>query len=239
MPPFKEIYGDDHKVALSNYQTYFAVPRKILQRLLREIPGKLIWYPMWRIEYKSKRKKYDFLFEAFLARKIKKKDIYVICLRNPKDLEFSDTMPMKGLIIEPIVSPEDIIDELINFRSELSDMIDELYQDVSAVQKRLVIDSLLFLSQPSSLAEADAMTYLYNTLLYAVEILDRIGIKKNLKVNIIESNLVYYPIYISEDFSQVFEPALKDEESKSLTELFRDADVKKALSEKILSTTFR
>jgi len=169
------------------------------------------------------------MFDAFIAPSLNKSDIYVITLRNPKDYKFSSSLPIDGFVLSPQNTAKQVLEDLIKFRESLSDMLSQTYDEIMSSQGKLILGAVLFFASPSDLMEYDTNVGFYNALLMTLNILDKIGIRKGITADIINHELVYYPVFILKDFEQAYEPALKKEESKSFSALLKIREVRQLL----------
>ena len=197
--------------------------------------GTLIWFPMMMIKYKVGFRKYQYLFDTNLAPSLNKRDLYVILLRNPKDIKVieSSETPIPGFKFEPKVSSIDIINSLRTFRLELLNLLEESHENIALDQIKLAIGSLIWFMSPDDLRQYDANAQYYNMLIITINILNKIGFKKKKEVKILEEEVIYYPILIDEDTNDVYEPALKVERSESLTELLKLPEIQNIINSQI------
>lgn len=197
--------------------------------------GTLIWFPMMMIKYKVGFRKYQYLFDTNLAPSLNKRDLYVILLRNPKDIKVieSSETPIPGFKFEPKVSSTDIIDSLRTFRLELLNLLEESHENIALDQIKLAVGSLIWFMSPDDLRQYDANAQYYNMLIITINILDKIGFKKKKEIKILEEEVIYYPILIDEDTNDVYEPALKVERSESLTELLKLPEIQNIINSQI------
>lgn len=197
--------------------------------------GTLIWFPMMMIKYKVGFRKYQYLFDTNLAPSLNKRDLYVILLRNPKDIKVieSSETPIPGFKFEPKVSSIDIINSLRTFRLELLNLLEESHENIALDQIKLAVGSLLWFMSPDDLRQYDANAQYYNMLIMTINILNKIGFKKKKEVKILEEEVIYYPILIDEDTNDVYEPALKVERSESLTELLKLPEIQNIINSQI------
>jgi len=192
----------------------------------------LVWYPMKLLEYSVNRKKYRFLFDAYLAKKIGKDDVYVLLIRNPKNFQFSPKKPFEGLELNHIVTGEEILQSLLAFRRRIDKIEAELYGDLLSDQAKLAIGSGLLFVPPQKLREYDAKSLYYSSILMAKEILRKIGFKKGYETaTLLGEKNVYYPLLLSASLDEVIEIGLTNEPSRSLTELLKIEDVRKIFVE--------
>jgi len=197
--------------------------------------GTLIWFPMMMIKYKVGFRKYQYLFDTNLAPSLNKRDLYVILLRNPKDIKVieSSETPIPGFKFEPKASSTDIINSLRTFRLELLNLLEESHENIALDQIKLAVGSLIWFMSPDDLRQYDANAQYYNMLIITINILNKIGFKKKKEVKILEEEVIYYPILIDEDTNDVYEPALKVERSESLTELLKLPEIQNIINSQI------
>jgi len=199
----------------------------------------IIWYPLKLLEYNIKRKKYKYLFDAYLAKKTSKKDIYVLMIRNPHHMRFSEEKPFEAITINHLATGEEILTSLLGFRHEIDRMEENLYEDLISDQTKLAIGSSILFTSPQMLREYDIKSLYYSSLLIAKEILRKIGIKRgDERIKILKEENVYYPLLISNDLEEVIEIALTDQPSKSLTELLKIKEIR-SIFEEILINIYR
>ncbi len=198
--------------------------------------GYIFWLPMIRLKYKSGFRKHTYLFDSYIAPRLGKIDLYIILLRNPKDIEIkeSNEVPVGEIKLNPITDGEAILRELHQFRIELSDKLSETYDKLSISDAKMALASMLWFVSPSDISDYDVEAQYYNMLMVATNLLDKIGIKKKFKIEVLEEDVVYYPILISDDKETVYEPALKLEKSESLTSILTLPEIKDLIFKEIL-----
>lgn len=198
--------------------------------------GFLFWLPMVRVRYKSGFRKHNYLFDGFISPSLGKLDLYVILLRNPSHVKIvhAEDVPIGEINIQPLRNGEEIMEELKQFRIELTDKLSEAYDEISISDAKMAIASMLWFISPDSIAQYDTESQYYNMLMTATNLLEKIGVKKKSNIKILEEEVVYYPILISKDRETVYEPALKNEKSESLTSILKIPEIKELIFTQIL-----
>jgi len=213
---------------------YAAIRENFDEALLSD--GYLFWLPMVYLKYKSGLRKHTYLFDSFIAPSLGKLDLYVILLRNPKQVRIvsDNDVPVGEITLQPLKKGEEIINDLREFRQELTDKLSESYEKLSISDTKMAFASMLWFVSPSDIADYDTEARYYNMLMVATNLLDKIGIKKKSNINILEENVVYYPILIGCDKKTIYEPALKLEKSESLSAIISLPEIKELIFTKIL-----
>ena len=203
--------------------TYYAIPKEMSEILLAR--GILIWQPYVRIIYRAGKKKNDIIVDSLIPKMCNDPIVTVLLSRKTKLVKLSKGTSLSGgMFLKPAMDGYDVMNFFRKAYSKVEEMLEKTSQDFDE-QVQLDIDwqryrAIFILTRRLMERHRPLFRYFvgkteahpYAVALFLKSLIENgLYIKKDINVEILSCEGVYYPLVITNDL-KVFEIAwrLKD-----------------------------